>query len=233
MTESLLSNQEEFLNNISERLGRERKKQVVKPKWKYRPQWEILKDATPTELASEFKKNSLEKTTAVIETTASELAETLRGAISQYSGGRIVTTKDRRFAEYGLEPLLVESEAHVWNTEVGEENITIAKEAAVGVFFSDISLAESGTVVQFNDKDIARSVSLLPIAYIAIVPQSTIVPRMTQATQQIQQSVDAGDLLPTCINFISGPSNSADIEMNIVIGVHGPIEAIHVVVTDR
>lgn len=233
MTEGLLNNREEFLNNISERLGRERKKQVVKPNWKYRPQWEILKDATPIELTSEFKKNSIEKTTAVIETTASELAKTLRGAISQHSGGRVVTTKDTRFTEYGLEPLMTESKAHVWNVEKGEENIYIAKEAAVGVFFSDISLAESGTVVQFNDKDIARSVSLLPIAYIAIVPQSTIVPRMTQATQQIQQSVDSGKLLPTCINFISGPSNSADIEMNIVIGVHGPIEALHIVVVDR
>ncbi|MBT2582633.1 lactate utilization protein C [Planococcus sp. ISL-109] len=233
MTEGLVHNQEEFLNNISARLGRERKQQVVKPVWKHRPQWEILKDAAPEELAAQFKKNSLEKTTAVIETTAAGLAETVRGAISQYGGGRVVTTKDARFGDYGLEPVLVESEAHVWNAELGEENIDIAKRAAVGVFFSDISLAESGTVVQFNGKDIARSVSLLPLAYLAIVPQSTIVPRMTQATHQIQQSVEAGQELSTCINFISGPSNSADIEMNIVIGVHGPVEALHVIVTDR
>ncbi|PSL36369.1 YkgG family uncharacterized protein [Planomicrobium soli] len=97
----------------------------------------------------------------------------------------------------------------------------------------DIDLAESGTVVQYNDKDIARSVSLLPVTYVAVVPQSTIVPRMTHAAHRVHQDVEEGKTTATCINFISGPSNSADIEMDIVIGVHGPVEAVHIVVTDK
>lgn len=101
------------------------------------------------------------------------------------------------------------------------------------MIFSDISLAESGTIVQFNDKDIARSVSLLPRTYIAIVPKSTIVPRMTQATHEVHKQVIAGNDVSTCINFMSGPSNSADIEMDIVVGVHGPVKAVYMVVTDR
>lgn len=233
MTEGLVHNKNEFLANISTKLGREKSKQVVRPEWKYRPQLEILKDAAPEELAAVFRKNSIEKTTTVIETDAANLAEALRETFSKYGGGRVVTTKDRRFSEYGLDSVLAENGAHVWAPEIGEENIEIAKRAGIGVFFSDVSLAESGTVVQFNDKDIARSVSLLPLAYVAIVPRSTIVPRMTQASQAIHRSVEEGKEIPTCINFISGPSNSADIEMNIVIGVHGPIEAVHIVVTDR
>src|SRR5699024_7120186 len=100
----------------------------------------------------------------------------------------------------------------------------------VGVFFSDISLAESGTVVQFNDRNIARSVSLLPAVYIAIVPKASIVPRMTQAMYGIHKQAVDGEEIATCINFISGPSNSADIEMNIVEGVHGPVKAVYLVV---
>ncbi|WP_394120234.1 lactate utilization protein C [Planococcus donghaensis] len=233
MAEGMIHNKKDFLTNISTRLGREQSKQVTRPNWKHRPQLEILKEASPEELAAIFSKNSSEKTTTVIETTSEQLPEVLKATFSKYGGGRVVATKDARFGEFGLDAVLAESDAHVWNAELGEENIEIAKQSGIGVFFSDVSLAESGTVVQFNDKDIARSVSLLPLAYVAIVPKSTIVPRMTQASQTIHKSVEEGKVLSTCINFISGPSNSADIEMNIVIGVHGPIEAVHIVVVDR
>lgn len=233
MAEGTVHNKADFLANISTRLGREQSKQVTRPNWKHRPQLEILKKASPEELAAVFTKNSIEKTTTVIQTDSAQLGEVLLETFGKYEGGRIVATKDERFSGYRLDTVLADSGAHVWNSELGEENIEIAKQAAIGVFFSDVSLAESGTVVQFNDKDIARSVSLLPLAYVAIVPKSTIVPRMTQASQTIHKSVEEGKELSTCINFISGPSNSADIEMNIVIGVHGPIEAVHIVVADR
>lgn len=233
MAEGMIHNKNDFLANISTKLGREQSKQVMRPDWKHRPQLEILKEASSEELAAVFTKNSIEKTTTVIQTDSAQLGEVLLETFGKYGGGRIVSTKDERFSEYGLDTVLADSGAHVWNSELGEENIKIAKQAAIGVFFSDVSLAESGTVVQFNDKDIARSVSLLPLAYVAIVPKSTIVPRMTQASKTIHKSVEEGKELSTCINFISGPSNSADIEMNIVIGVHGPIEAVHIVVADR
>lgn len=232
MADGTIHNKEAFVNRISQKLGRERPEPVPLPKWQHRPQLEIWKDTSRDELTAFFKANSLEKTTAVIETNNSSLNDALQDVIGKY-GSRVVTTKDPRFADFGLDLLLAREETYTWDVERGQENIEIAKQADIGIFFSEFSLAESGTVVQFNDKDIARSVSLLPTAYVAIVPKSTIVPRMTQATQAIHKVVEQGDKLPTCINFISGPSNSADIEMNIVIGVHGPVEAVHIIVTDR
>lgn len=233
MAEGTVHNKEAFLNRISNKLGRSTEGPVARPNWQHRPQWEVLKEHSSDDLAAVFSKSSMAKSTFVIETDLAHLDETINKAIGKYGGGLIVTTRDRRFAEYGLETLLAGYETHVWDAALGKRNIEIAKQANIGVIFSDISLAESGTIVQFNDRDIARSVSLLPVTYIAIVPKSTIVPRMTQATQAVHQAIEEGKDISTCINFISGPSNSADIEMDIVIGVHGPVEAVHIVVTDK
>ncbi|MFD1037360.1 lactate utilization protein C [Virgibacillus byunsanensis] len=233
MAKGTIYNKEPFLNQVADKLGRERKDHVSLPKWKHLPQWEVYKHDSTEKLLATLQKNSKAKNVDVVETDQSMLAETIQKVIKDYGGGSIVTTKDARFAEYGLTSAFDNSQTHIWDTAVGKENIEKAKEANLGIFFSDISLAESGTIVQFNDKDVARSVSLLPTTYIAIVPKSSIVPRMTQATHEIHRLVKAGKEIATCINFISGPSNSADIEMDIVVGVHGPVKAVYLLVEDR
>lgn len=56
---------------------------------------------------------------------------------------------------------------------------------------------------------------------------------MTQASAIIKQKIADGDVIPSCINYVTGPSNSADIEMDLVVGVHGPVKAAYIVVEDR
>ncbi|MFC7395073.1 LutC/YkgG family protein [Scopulibacillus cellulosilyticus] len=230
MTKGTIQNQEAFLNKIAGKLGRERRTSVERPKWHHQPQWNVYKDASQDELLNIFKKACEAIHTDVHETQASSLQKVLDNVISENGGGPVIIPDDQRFKEYGI--LLNEKEVHVWDITRGSENIEIAKKANTGITFSDITLSESGTVTLFNDKYIARSISLLPAAYIAIVPKSSLVPRMTQAYHTTQDRAESGEAVATCINMISGPSNSADIEMNLVVGVHGPIKATYIVVTD-
>ena len=120
----------------------------------------------------------------------------------------------------------------LWDSAKERENQVFAEQADIGITFSEITLAESATVTLFNDKDNGRTISLLPRCYIAIIPRSTLVPRMTQATKQIHEAHIQGREVSSCISFISGPSNSADIEMNLIVGVHGPVQATYIVVDD-
>ncbi|GAE26711.1 L-lactate dehydrogenase [Halalkalibacter wakoensis JCM 9140] len=239
MTNGTIQNQEAFLNKIASSLGRERRKEkVARPVWKKQPQHNVFKGESQDQLVDRLKLQCEKIHTSFEHVTTAELPEKLEEVIERFDGQKIVNWKDERFSQFGLDPKMVQlsnegKEIHTWEPERGSENITLAEQADIGITFSDMTLAESGTVVLLSDENKGRSVSLLPTSYIAIIPKSTIVPRMTQAASHLHELAQKEGRFPSCVNFISGPSNSADIEMNLVVGVHGPIRACYIVVDDQ
>jgi len=233
-----IQNRDAFLGNIATQLGREQKAQVEKPEWKHQPQRTVLANASIDELLEVLRVQCEQIHTDIVETTKEALPAALDEVVQAYGGGPLSLWKDERFAEYGLSKLLEtdwpsqQIEVNSWDTSLGEKNIELAEQANIGITFSDMTLAESGTVVLFSSPDKGRSVSLLPTHYIALIPKSTLVPRITQASDMIREKLNNGEKVPSCINFITGPSNSADIEMNLVIGVHGPVKATYIVIED-
>lgn len=69
-----------------------------------------------------------------------------------------------------------------------------------------------------------RLMSLLPQSCIVLLKKEDIVNSMNDAYEIIQKSST-----PTNIIFISGPSRTADIELIVVLGVHGP-QSVHAIV---
>jgi L-lactate dehydrogenase complex protein LldG len=235
-----IQNRTSFLENIAKKLGRSpMTKGVQRPSYQHTPQYEVLKTATQDELVSVLADQCSNIHVQFMETTADHLAEQVKTAVGAYGGGPVSIWKDERYAEYGLTDL-VEKEwpheqtfVHVWNADLKEENIRLSEKANVAIVFSEITLAESGTVVLFTGKNKGRSMILLPKHFIALIPKSTLVPRMTQAAQIIREKIKNGEAIPSCIQFVTGPSNSADIELSTVYGVHGPVKATYIVISDR
>lgn len=233
-----IQNRDKFLEKIASRLGRERKSAVEEPAWKYNPQDKVLQGATQDELVEVLRNQCKEVSTTFVLTKKDQLTESVKEVAEGFGGGPVIINKDERFEQFGLNSLLKQRwpeegiEVYEWDHTKGKENIDKAEQANVGICISDMTLAESGTVVVSNSKDKGRTVNFLPQYSIFIVPKSTIVPRATQAARHFREMAQKGETIPSCINFITGPSNSADIEMVSIWGVHGPIKATYIVVED-
>ena len=102
----------------------------------------------------------------------------------------------------------------------------------VGVGITDVAaaLAETGTLVAHSGRGRSRGLSLVPPFHIALVRKSDILPDMIDYWDRLQGI--PGPELPSSQSFITGPSKTADIEGQLITGVHGP-GAVHILlITD-
>lgn len=87
-------------------------------------------------------------------------------------------------------------------------------------------------MVLFSSVENGRSVSLLPQNTIFVVKKSAILPRLGLLSKKLHERFAAGIPMPSCINLVGGPSSTADIELVKVVGVHGPLKAVYLVIED-
>ncbi|QQK79130.1 lactate utilization protein C [Salicibibacter cibi] len=239
MSRGTIQGREDFLNRIAEKIGRPRSEHVERPEWQVQPQWDVFAGENTEQLMERFKAQCDKIHTNVIETDVNGFREAVAETIGAYQADSVIMWDDVRLERAGLDDgfrsqmSALGVETKVWDTSKGEENIRLAERAGVGITYSDITLAESGTVVLLNSPEKGRLVNLLPENYIAVIPRSSLVPRMTQATRRVHERVQNGEEISSQIHFVSGPSNSADIEMSLVVGVHGPVRATYIILGDE
>lgn len=92
----------------------------------------------------------------------------------------------------------------------------------LGLTAAQWAIAETGTLVLDMAQERHRLASLLPPVHIALLPKARILANLGEALQALPNP------LPPTITFVTGPSRTADIELQLVVGVHGPRE-LHVV----
>ncbi len=132
--------------------------------------------------------------------------------------------------EHGIERVQAwESIAGLDWAEITEAGLSVEKEAdeaiRAGITGALAGVAETGTLVISSAAGCPLSASLLPDIHIAILDADDIVANLETAFQRPEVSASPATVL------VSGPSRTADIEMTLTIGVHGPGE-LHVFVTD-
>jgi L-lactate utilization protein LutC len=91
----------------------------------------------------------------------------------------------------------------------------------VGVVEATAGIAATGSIVVDSDRT-GRLVSLLPRVGVFVLREADIVPLTGDVLRTHTERWPDGP--PTNVVLVTGPSRSGDIEMRLVVGVHGPGE---------
>ena len=106
------------------------------------------------------------------------------------------------------------------------------KTAFIGITSADYCLAETATLVMKTAPGRDRSVSLLPSIHVAVIELNQIFGNLPELYACLKyEGKPPGWGLTNCLTLISGPSKTADIELTMVHGAHGPREVYLYVIT--
>lgn len=132
-----------------------------------------------------------------------DVAYALRQIITDLRAERVAVSDAPELAAFGVVP--------------GANEIF---ECDVGITNAQAAIAETGTLVLDSSCERNRLVSVVPPVHIAIVAASRIYATLADVLAMLQSAPE----LSPAITFITGPSRTADIELTLTIGVHGPKE---------
>lgn len=95
-----------------------------------------------------------------------------------------------------------------------------------GLSHAFAGIAESGTVVMLSGPDNPSTLNLLPDHHLVVVEAADVAGDYETVWTRIRAAYGPG-VLPRTVNWITGPSRSADIEQTLLLGAHGP-RSLHV-----
>ena len=104
----------------------------------------------------------------------------------------------------------------------------------VGITACFAAVAETGTLMLHSGPAGPTRNNFLPDTHIAVVRASQVVAAYEDGWDRLraaQRDADGEFAMPRTVNFITGPSRTADIEQKIELGAHGP-RRLHIVLID-
>ncbi len=187
-----------------------------------------LDDPSPAALLARFREE-LERVSGHVFVAADEAAALARLlALLAANDVRTVLTWDWQHMPLpGLARAL--QDAGVTALQPAPARYEACEAAGAGITGVDAAIAATGSLVVSTAPGMGRTPTLLPPLHIALFRREQLLPDLEA---WVAQQRDAGlAQLGTRSNFcvITGPSRTADIEKNLVLGVHGPGQ-LHVIV---
>jgi L-lactate dehydrogenase complex protein LldG len=105
-----------------------------------------------------------------------------------------------------------------------EDLVPLLGDVDLGITSCQFAISDTGTLVLEGEKERNRLLSLLPPVHIVVLYPDQVLGSLTE----VLRSMDSKKL-DQAVTLVTGPSRTADIELTLTKGVHGPRE-IHAVV---
>jgi L-lactate dehydrogenase complex protein LldG len=152
--------------------------------------------------------------------------------LQSHQAKRIVAWDDEGLGLPGLSGALTEAGIMIEDSHISADSFDrqvrmVALDGVlVGLTGAQGGLADTGTLALVSGPGRGRLASLLPPVHIALLPAQKLYPSLPAFLAAHPAAATEGSNLV----FITGPSRTADIELTLSMGVHGPKE-IHVIIT--
>ncbi len=160
--------------------------------------------------------------------------EAIAGIIDRHEAREVITWDLAAINLPGLDEMLRQRGITRLDGQIageGEQRTALLQaheRAPVCISGVDAAIAESATLALHSGGGRARMASLLAPVFIAVVRREQLVRGLGEAIERIKQNYSDVFRDASALTLITGPSRTADIELTLTLGVHGPRE-IHVV----
>ena len=171
-------------------------------------------DATTTDGSTNEERFIRELDALGVKSYVEATADAVSGRVTEIVAGRSVFAWDT-----------LPHDITIANAATGASPREVQAAAEIGVTGCDAAIAETGSLAMLTRPGKPRAASLLPPVHLAIVRRDQL--RATMGEFFVERADDIASAA-NC-TFITGPSRTADIELTLTLGVHGPGEVIIVI----
>jgi L-lactate dehydrogenase complex protein LldG len=139
-------------------------------------------------------------------------------------------TPRQRFRAHGAEKRIATSgddllRAIEWPASVDAQPWVAGSDHRVSLTTAYCGIAETGSLLLVSGEQNPTCLNFLPDYHVVVIKAEQLVLRMEDAWDSLRASTRQ---MPRSVNFISGPSKTADVEQTVEYGAHGP-RCLHVI----
>ncbi|MDB5047713.1 MAG: hypothetical protein JWO30_784 [Fibrobacteres bacterium] len=148
----------------------------------------------------------------------------VRKRVAGFISGKAILSWDAARLPYGVGACLDGEKVFY-----GSDDKHVQGQADIGLTGCENAIAETGSLAMTSGPGRPRSASLMPITHVVVIRREDILLGMGEFFRKFQAGASRdGSGLPYVV-FITGPSRTADIELSLTLGVHGPGHVVAVI----
>lgn len=132
----------------------------------------------------------------------------------------------------GVKQVLQEAGVELFDPQEPYGFVQESSRIDLGITAVECAIVESGALMVKASQGRPRAASLLPPVHVAVLTARQRVRTVGDLVPIWREWLSSEGRLPSAIHLITGPSRTADIELTLVLGAHGP-KALHVVALDE